>query len=231
MGQLLATMTLHQRDGVPADDVQNSFAFTTATVPPSAAEIDDITAALDNFLNANQSLGVAVGHYLAESVDSAANRVDVDFFDLTGHLDGTPHGSPIASRSFTLVAPPDSSPLPAEVAICLSYHSAFGTDLEESGSMRPKARDRGRIYLGPLNILTLSEDSAGHEAFVTPNCRQTIAEAAAGFGADLDLATWCVWSRADAALKPVVAGYVDNAFDVQRRRGVKSTARFNFSIV
>lgn len=229
MGQILATVTFHRKDGVPSDDVQNSFAFTTGSVPPSSAELDDIMGAIDNFYNANQSLGVAVGHYLSESIATGTNTVDVEFFDLTGHLDGTPHGSPFAVRHFTLVAPPDSSPLPAEVAITMSFNAAFGTDLEESGSMRPKARDRGRIYLGPLNILTLSEEGTTHEGFITPNCKQTIAEAGAGFLADLDLATWCVWSRADAALKPVVAGYVDNAFDVQRRRGVRSTARFNFS--
>jgi hypothetical protein len=36
---------------------------------------------------------------------------------------------------------------------------------------------------------------------------------------------WCVWSVADQIAVPVANGWIDNAFDVQRRRGVDYTSR------
>jgi hypothetical protein len=39
-----------------------------------------------------------------------------------------------------------------------------------------------------------------------------------------------IWSRADAATYAVVAGYVDDAWDTQRRRGLSPTLRTSFTV-
>jgi hypothetical protein len=37
--------------------------------------------------------------------------------------------------------------------------------------------------------------------------------------------SWSVWSRKNANTKLVTGGFVDNAFDTQRRRGEKASGR------
>jgi hypothetical protein len=39
---------------------------------------------------------------------------------------------------------------------------------------------------------------------------------------------WCVWSRSNHKVDPVIGGFVDNRFDTQRRRLETSTARVVF---
>jgi hypothetical protein len=225
MGQLLTVVTLNKKSGLPADAVQNSFAWTTGSVPASPAEMDEIGNRIDNFYNAAGTAAVSISHYLSSSIDHNNNAHTVDFYDLTGHLNGTPHGSPIRSQPFTLAGLPDNTMMPDEVAICLSYHSAFGTDPEELGATRPKARDRGRLYIGPLALNTVVGDAVNQEPRVVPACAQTIRDAGVALNTSSVLATWCLWSRKDAALKPVTNVFVDNAFDIQRRRGNKATTR------
>jgi hypothetical protein len=222
MGQILAVAILPKKSGLPVDAVQNSFAFTSATAPITTAEQIAITDAVIAFYNTNGSLAVPVAHWLSESMDTGVSKAKVELYDLTGHLDGSPHGSPIRTTLFTLAAVGAGS-LPDEMSVCLSYHSDFGTDVEEAGVTRPKARDRGRIYVGPLAGNVTSQDATTKEVFVTPNVRTTLLDGAAALIAATP--SWCVWSRASAALKPVTGAFVDNAFDVQRRRGQKATVR------
>lgn len=225
MGQILAVVRFAKKSGLPKDAVQNSFAFTTGQVPPSGAELDEIGNRLDNFYNANGSLGAPIVNWFADSVSRVANAHSISYYDLTGHLDGTPHGSPIRTTPLTIVGAGGQGSLPDEVAVCMSVHSAFGTDREAVGATRPKARDRGRIYIGPLATNAISAPAPNNEAVVTPNLVQTIKDAHVALNTSQVLATWVLWSRKAAALKPIVGGFVDNAFDTQRRRGNAATSR------
>lgn len=114
--------------------------------------------------------------------------------------------------------------LPEEVALCLSYEA-----LPESGVAQ--ARRRGRIYAGPLTLTSLLTTADGR---VT-----TAAGLAASLGVQMkglrDAAigissNWIVYSptQAQFGLDPsavIQQGWVDNAFDTQRRRGVEATVR------
>lgn len=128
------------------------------------------------------------------------------------------------------------------MAICLSFQGATGSGV----NMR---RRRGRVYLGPLAGTVVDASTSGTE--ITAAARSTIATAAAALahGPDVGDARLAVFSRAtanitdglpvdanepaigysDAALsagfEDVVSGWVDNAFDIQRRRGVQASAR------
>lgn len=102
-----------------------------------------------------------------------------------------------------------------EQALCLSFRGATNT-----------ARQRGRIYLGPL--------------FGTPGVRPTTSystpalDLATAFGnlggTDVD---WCVYSRSSVvagalgpAFHPVKLAWVDDEWDVQRSRGLGATTRW-----
>lgn len=131
---------------------------------------------------------------------------------------------PAPRTPFQVNNPPNlvvsSTALPAEVAVCLSYKA-----VQPSGV--PSARRRGRLYIGPLSNGWLS-------ATVTPDVRPdntrlvALRDAAQTILDHSRTATtwdWALWSPTDTVARPIVGGYVDNAFDTQRRRGVEATNR------
>jgi len=126
--------------------------------------------------------------------------------------------------------------LPAECAICLSYRGEL-----LSGSN--PARRRGRIFLGPLDYGTV--DATTPDQRVQPSTMGTIAGAANAMindGIAGEQVVWAVfsptiagappWSPTDLedATIPVLAGYVDNAFDTIRSRGSRPTTRQTFAV-
>jgi hypothetical protein len=116
---------------------------------------------------------------------------------------------------------PSGSALPAEVAICVSYQA-----IKQSGNNQ--ASRRGRVYLGPLgdvsvNLADSSDVAARPTTAVLNTCIQGIAQ--------LDVVVadsavkWVVYSPKLDAFAEVDNLWVDNAFDTQRRRGERPTAR------
>jgi hypothetical protein len=111
-------------------------------------------------------------------------------------------------------------PLPQEVAMCLSFNGEYVSGFSQ-------ARRRGRVYLGPLAVSTL--DTA------TGRFSNAFTDAIAAAGAALLLASttasdwaWVVYSPTGGTSYPVVAGWADNAPDIQRRRGLKASRRTTF---
>lgn len=216
----LTVVTLNKDSLVPRDAVQNTFAFLTP-LGAISTEITAIETALKDFYNTVTSTTHAVNEYLALDLSTAANANTFEHYNLDGHLDGSPHGSPIATGTWTLTAT-GAFNLPPELAICLTFHSAYGSDVEfGAGGSRPRARDRGRVYIGPLSTGAFSTSSP---PVVATNPLATIPAAAARLRDDANT-VWAQWSRAASEVNPVAAGWVDNAPDVQRRRGLVATAR------
>jgi hypothetical protein len=142
-------------------------------------------------------------------------------------LNGTAAGSPANVSSLTaLPAALDPNPLPSEVAICLSYHGSYGSDFEFSPGQRPRQRDRGRIFVGPLIRTVVDMDGTTHRPKPSGSVQTSLQQAAARLQAALvpDI-TWVVWSRKNASVKAVTEVSVDDAFDTQRRRGERAIAR------
>lgn len=224
MANVLAEVVLTHFDGIPADSVVNTFTFATPSVGLVPAELDPIFASLVAFYN----VAPAGGNTIASRISAAISRTvshHIKMYDLTGHLDGTAHGSPVFDDVFLLGAHAGAAAdLPEEMAICASFRANYGTDVEFAPGARPRSSDRGRIFLGPLSSDVVTQDGATMRVRVKDLVRsdirtnmQTLRDAAGH--------AWSVWSRKHAVTAPVTDVWVDDAFDVQRRRGEKAIVR------
>lgn len=231
-----AVVQLGRTSGITADTIDNDFYFALSDM----AEIDATRATaiatdLEDFYNAIQSPGVApIASYLADSVARTSNSVTIKFYS---HEDPVVSpliwGSPKQVRTFTLGSAASGLSLPGEVALVLTYHADL-TDIPETQTnptpppaiIRPAARRRGRLYLGPFNSTVLTESAGDLEGTPSAALINALIGAADALQTALPANTvWQVYSDAEVDNFPVVGGWVDNAFDSQRRRGNLATAR------
>lgn len=115
-----------------------------------------------------------------------------------------------------------STGLPAEVACCLSF----------SGSRPNLPRERGRLYIGPLNTSAMDIDATLGRVKVAPMLREALSLSAlriAG-GDDTEPARWVVYSPTNNNSVLVRRGFIDDGFDTQRRRGEQAIDRIAFTV-
>lgn len=224
MGDVLAEVVLPGKTGLLADACVNTFSFITAATPPSAGNMDAISGALANFYNTVPAGHNAIAGFINESILRTANGVTVKFYDLAAHLDGSPHGSPIGIRTFTLGAMvPGAVAAPREIAAALSFHADFGAAVEFAPGSRPRSSFRGRVYIGPLTQSVWQTEGTTGRVNFTQTFRETLVTQAAALR-DAGIG-WSVWSRRLGQLRDVLVVSVDDAIDVQRRRGEKALIR------
>jgi len=201
MTTIRAQVILHTVDAFAANYVTNSWALESGT---STDPGTDFTPAFDAFYTAMQG-------YLSPTIATSGHQIK--WYDLPGP--GQPN-YPFDETTFGLGAAPSGTALPDELAVCLSFQG-----VRVAG--QPQARRRGRIYFGPVDqtAQTANRPSAG--------ILTALATAAVTFQTDIQAAAtgadWVIWSVANQSAVPVVDGWIDNAFDVQRRRGVEATSR------
>lgn len=186
-----------------------------------------------------------VGWTRQQAAQAAVDRLDTFYDAITAVISGDVLDT-IQHRVYDLNDPQPRQPiaattsntvfgtaagLPYECAIVLSFKSFF-----LSGAT--PARHKGRVYLGPIRASASTTTNGGVRP--TAAAMTAIANAAttlrgAGSTADpLQGVVWCQFSAADAdptvgdGMRQVVAGWVDDAFDTQRRRGLHPTARTVF---
>lgn len=208
MPDVRAVVTLPMDSGLPEDAAQNVWHFWATSASDAIAA--QIAAALKTFYD-------TVDTYLSTLINPV--NASVEFYDLSDPEPRVPyHQVNIGADMIT-----STTALPEEVALCLSFQAAA-----QSGEVQ--ARRRGRIYLGPLGQNALGATSAGNRplaAFVTALVNAGDALLTASQAAtDWD---WRVYSRVLQQGFNVDNGWVDNAFDTQRRRGVQATSRTTFS--
>lgn len=221
-GDILFRAVMQSSTLLPEDAYVNDFVFRlgAGSSAPSNTQIDDIFNVIDGFYNDTQAGGDKVASYLGEAINRSATHELQAYSLLSG-------GSPIRTADWL---GPDSpaaanTNLPTEVAGVLSYHADLSGSLEESGATRPRARRRGRLYIGPLTsqATTPTDDNPLLSAGFTQVLRQAavaMSDAAVTAGW-----TWRVASRADATTREVVAGWTDNAPDTLRKRGRSASLR------
>lgn len=188
--------------GAPADACVNTWHFEAE---PTVAGVTAPLAALTAFYTTIQSI-------FSDKVDLAGCRAK--WYNLA---DPMPR-PPFADGSLGLSGTTGNAILPPEMAICLSFQAARAPGMKQ-------ARRRGRIYLGPLGFT-----SVGTTEFVPTTQVDLIKGAAATLLAASNAATTWRWVVHSPTTGPtswvkVDEGWVDDAFDVQRRRGIPSTLR------
>ena len=209
-----AQVVFQGKSMLPEDRYVNSFVFRNDGDISTNPLDQRVRAALDNFY-----FGIAPGqtNALSDYINMAMiASVTVKCYD----LGQAPPRNPVEGTIEVNFPPPESLAMPSECAIVLSLRTNLRTP-----------RGRGRIYLGPLNNGVGVEHTNGH-LIVKPQAQTDITAAAArlmtGNGQFL---TWSVLSQRDAVARPVIGGYVDSAFDTQRRRGEAPSNRVTFGTV
>lgn len=168
------------------------------------------------------SVAHAITWYLSTVYDQTSNASICEVYDITGHLNGSAHGSPVAIHNFSVAMGGTARNLPEGVSATVGFRADYGTDVEFGPHTRPRARDRNRVYLPALADGALDHLTTGRTIlsanFVT-DCLAALFDLS-GTVNDSGGAPWNlrVWSRVNAALKLPTVGFMDNRPDYQRRR-------------
>lgn len=123
---------------------------------------------------------------------------------------GANPGGPSFSKDYAF--PGGATKGPGELACCLSYAS-----VDDPEASLP--RRRGRIYCGPLYASVSERPDV--------NLRTAVLDfgtalAAVGFASNT---TWKLYSKTDKAYAKIESIWVDDAWDIQRRRGLAPSLR------
>lgn len=228
MGILRVMSVLSMKSGLPEDDVVNTWhcitpgEVTSAEAVVATDALSTFYAAIGSKLGAQVSIAANAHTHKSYAVESSGPGAADD--DLVGPLTQVP---------FTIGAV-SSTASPAEVAVCLSM-TAFGAGLvnEEEGNTRPKARYRGRVYIGPVSegVDTLEATTSISRPNMTD--MQAILDAAVTMAETINNEAGmalCVYSRADNLGRSVESFHIDNAWDTVRSRGQKPTARITATV-
>lgn len=228
------TVNFPHHSGLARDTVVNTFTFS-AEADMGATEMAVIESALTDFYNGTDTggTGLTVASFIGPTMSRTIAPV-FKHYSLDGHLNGTAVGSPVRTQNMALLgAGNGGTGLPAEVACVLSYHADYTTDPEfgPGGATRPRARDRGRLFIGPLSANgCISQEATTLRPYVSDNLRNTLLAAANRLSSFAGLpAFWAVWSRKNAAVHQAIGASVDDAFDTQRRRGERPNVRTTIS--
>ncbi len=196
-------VTIPTADNVAANYASNTWHFNA----------DDLTAlqlcfnGLKTFYNA-----------LTTSFSDMVRRTN---WEIKGYDDSDPMPRyPVLTEIFTLTGTPSGAPSPPEIALCMSFQGS-----KISGV--PQAQRRGRVYLPYFDASTIHTDGRP-----TAGLTGTVAAAGDTLVTASKAATtwkWVTSSQVAPGYAQVLDGWVDNEWDVQRRRGRIATARDVFS--
>lgn len=208
MAQIIKVQARYNRvSGITADAIINTFHFVIDADGRAAAVAASpgILGRVGTFYQAIQGLYPTA---------LMATPMVLTSYTLADPIPRTPLGTLNVVMAGTATAP-----LPAEVAVCLSYRGVSIPGV-------PPARTRGRIYLGPFSTGILSTTVA---AEVRPSSANLATIRAAALNLrDTSIANatkWVVFSPTNLSTVDVAEVSTDDAFDTQRRRGADPTVR------
>lgn len=213
-GGYRAQCILQGRSNLPEDRFITSWAFKGPEVEPNPVAATQIANMLRDFWTVpTPPIATKPTDFLGTQVQRGAGALKINVYGLA-------LAPPREAFEFEFNIPGSdpSNGLPSEVAICCSFFAG-----------RNLPRSRGRIYFGPLTTGTATADG-DPRIKVAPTIPLMLVGQMAKLQADSQVSgegrpKWCVLSQADAELKEVTAGWVDDAFDTQRRRGEEAKNR------
>lgn len=217
---LLAQVIIGRDNGLPEDAIVNTFHFALLAPPPTGwpdADILRVETAIQQAYAAVHAPGAtALSAWYSKVVNQ--DNVRMKLYD----LDEAPPRVPLRDVPFTF-GPPGTSGMPGEVALCMSYQAA-----QESGF--EQASRRGRIYFGPFSTAPL-ESPDNNDARPSAALIDTLRGVGTFLLSTFDGSNvrWVVYSQKFDTWAPVDNGWVDNAWDTQRRRGAAATTRATFT--
>jgi hypothetical protein len=214
-GGLRVQFVLRGRTGLPEDKYVTTWAFQTIDgLPPTVGQnvaAKDLVAEFFTGVTAPQTQSVR--SLLGGQVDQPLTEARV--YRLGDSIPRQPTIYPINLGTITATS------LPSEVAVVASFFST-----------RNLPRRRGRVYIGPLASTAMATATNGvntpalviRTALLESMRRLRSAAPAQGLN-------WSVLSQVDAVMRPITAGWVDDAWDTQRRRGEGATGRLTWAQV
>lgn len=222
-----ATVKLARRSGIVKDQAINVWHFEATEIGTGSAA--PIANALAFFYSAG-SLPAYFAH-TTDRTNTTPHSVDISVVA----PGGPGPGDDVRTKSvhllpFSMVSVGATAvPLPAEVAVALSFRGDIAGQVEEApDGTRPASRRRGRIFLGPLNGSVVSQDSLGR-AFVATEFRSVVNDAYQTMMIALNAASptiyHVVYSPTAGSNARVSVLSMDDAFDTIRNRGEAATER------
>lgn len=217
----------NHRSGLPEDAIVNTWYFSNGVSGlANTAAATALTPIVDAFYNTNGGTATVPMGSMIASIQMADPRATYKYYDMSAPLPRVPFATITPTQS---VANGALASLPSEVCACLSYRGAI-----VSGTA--PARRRGRLYIGPLNntsgtivgdVTTLAARVHGNLALTaTQNAKRLKTDAlAAGFEWGVYSETLRAGNAAIQGFTPITHVWMDNSFDIQRRRGVAPTSR------
>lgn len=209
MGRAIAQVALHRQGNLPEDDVVNTWHFENDS--DAFGDTEELKSRLQTFYAALASkwAGTLIGTATVKiyDYDEAKPRV------------------PVRTDNIGFGKLADS--MPNEVCVCLSMSAAVV-------SGEAKASRRGRVFLGPFGRNVAVTSTGASDARPDLETRtlildsaEALARGAAGTWrlAVFSPTTLLKTSSDDQAWNDVVDLWVDDAFDIQRRRGARPTMR------
>jgi hypothetical protein len=209
-----AQVTIPMDTAIPADSVVNTFHFLGD--PADASAMAQLLLDIRAFYTLDLSTFGAITQYMSAAINEVGWRTELyNLADAEPRVPFEEETWPNISSGFSGVSGP------AEISLVLSFQG-------DPTSGVSQARRRGRLFIGPLGTLSTARPGA--------NIRAVWAAAGSAF-IDITSATWVVYSPTLDALgatllasaTEITNGWVDDAWDVQRRRGVSPTMRTTFS--
>lgn len=195
---------LKSATGLEEDTCVNNFYFRNDAVDgPVQDPAPAIEAMLNEFYSGTDGGALnTVNSFISNDVTS----VEYVLYD----LGAAPPRYPVDRRAASWTGSA-ASRLPRETACVLSFYSGQGP------------RRRGRVYIGPLGS-NAGDEVAGHLRIVS-TLRDALAKQAENMRQSSQNATWLTVSPTAGESHEVRGGWVDNAFDTQRSRGLSATMR------
>jgi len=197
--------------GLAEDQFVNSWHFIkNGLIDPDYQNVEDM---LYNFYTGEgQSDSPSIVNFM--TTGNINGDYTLKAYDLTQPKPRTP-----VYESSGAVSPGGADSLPTECAAVFSFQA-------ETESGENQKRRRNRVYLGPFSVQA-NDDGLLKGALVERLLFQ-------GRGLKNESTSsytwsWNIYSPTDDNAEPVWSGWVDNAWDSQRRRGIRKTARGIFN--
>jgi hypothetical protein len=243
----LVTITLENNDASSKDQTKFSL-VVTGSAQISAATLTNIW---EGFFDNAGAPTHRLGTYLATCINLAAGG-QCAAYDITAHLDGSPHGSPYVTSSAAMnpsLGDSRGNQLCAVFAFNDSLYAGtpaagpsgaiptpefaqdMGAPATHTGTTRPKSRHTNRMYFGPLDAGAIGVDGNADPQFTDTFMADAAGSLAHFLATVASLPTspvWSVWSRRNAAVTPVNQGWVDRGIKTRRHKAFVPNLRTNF---